>query len=206
MSNVEFVATRPKPINHYAELNAIANHAAILLNIDDALLTEWFNRQFAHWQAHAAKVHGALSQRWAAMRGRSFPVEDPTWLKFYELEMRFQHAMGRPGTPEMARYFPPVGAGTIPLLRERGHVLVCRQHGIEGVEPEEWESLPLRIDVAPAAFTMGQLYKALAHRGIFDLPESGDYGQWERDCEKCARDLIKAQAERAFEAFRKATT
>ena len=113
--------------------------------------------------------------------------------------------MGRPGTPEMARYFPPVGAGTIPLLRERGHVLVCPRHGIEGVEPDEWPPI-WDNTLEEKAVPLPDLYRALAHRGIFDLPESGDYGQWERDCEKCCRDLIKAQAERGFEAFRKATT
>lgn len=43
-------------------------------------------------------------------------------------------------------------------------------------------------------------YRAMANRGIFDIPEdTGDWTTWQRDCEACQKDTIKAAAARRME-------
>lgn len=146
----------------YAHLNDITTQAAILLNIDDAILTDWFNRQCGWWMTHAKKLAAAK--------------QTP------EIAARLAHA-----------------TETIALLRKRQHVLVCRKHGVQGVQPDEWSAtIPADPDyMGDKATALASFYVALANRGIFDLPEDGNYGEWERDCELCLRSVFKGVSETA---------
>lgn len=140
-----------QPLDVYAHLNDVANQAAILLNIDEAILTDWFNRQVGWWMAHARKLSAA----------KPSPLN----------AARLAHA-----------------TETIALLRKRGHVLACRRHGVQGIDGEDWDAArPEGTDPRPIT----ELYIALANRGIFDLPEGGDYGEWERDCETCLQGVLR---------------
>lgn len=84
---------------------------------------------------------------------------------------------------------------TIKLLRERQHVLVCVEHGVQGVGAEEWVKLStpeFTIETGGAALRRG--HQAMANRGIFDMEEPGDYETWKRPCEVCMQDELRGRA------------
>jgi len=84
---------------------------------------------------------------------------------------------------------------TIRLLRERQHILVCPEHGVQGVAPEEW------FELYPGdALDRKNAYEAMANRGIFDMEEPGDYETWKRPCEVCLQDELRARAAGVSEA------
>lgn len=144
-------ATKPVVVDVYAYMNEVANQAAVLLNVEDELLADWFNRQLAWWNDHARKIQARIPMAKGFQKA--------------EYEERFQNALD-----------------TIRLLRARQHILVCPKHGVQGVPAEEWPVLD---------------YQAMANRGIFDIPEdTGDWTTWQRDCEACQKDTIKAAAAR----------
>lgn len=146
----------------YAELNAIANRSAFILAIDDETLAAWFLKQVGWWGNHANKLGAAREKA-----GNSFSG--------CELTVRLENAVE-----------------TIVLLKERQHVLCCREHGVQGVTPDEFEDLPL--DVPGNVKTPEFVYAALADRGVFE----GDWAGWERACERCLQGQIKREAERRF--------
>jgi hypothetical protein len=79
---------------------------------------------------------------------------------------------------------------TIKLLRERQHVLVCVEHGVQGVETADWAA----FDGDSGALPNKDMYLAMANRGIFDMEEAGDYETWKRPCEVCLQDELRARA------------
>lgn len=166
MPAIETFTKRPQPvvIDVYAYMNEVANQAAVLLNVEDELLTDWFNRQLAWWNEHARKLQARIPMAKGFQKA--------------EYEERFQNALD-----------------TIRLLRTRQHVLVCPEHGVQGVKAEEWWVI---IPDDGTGIRTG--YRAMANRGIFDIPEdTGDWTTWQRDCEACQKDTIKAAAARRME-------
>lgn len=85
---------------------------------------------------------------------------------------------------------------TIRLLRERQHILVCPEHGVQGVRQEEWAA----FDGDSGALPNKDMYEAMANRGIFDMEEPGDYETWKRPCETCLQDELRARAAGVSEA------
>ena len=83
---------------------------------------------------------------------------------------------------------------TIRLLRERQHILVCVEHGVQGVKLEDWWELCGNAGDAN--------FIAMANRGIFDMEEPGDYETWKRPCEVCMQDELRARAAGVSEAPR----
>lgn len=78
---------------------------------------------------------------------------------------------------------------TIKLLRERQHILVCVEHGVQGVAAEEWWTI---IPDDGTGIRTG--YRAMANRGVFDMEEAGDYEAWKRPCEVCLQDELRSRA------------
>jgi hypothetical protein len=175
MPAIETFATRPKPVvvDVYAYMNEVANQAAVLLNVEDEVLQDMFNRQLEWWNGHARSLQARIPMA--------------TGLKKAEYEERFARALV-----------------AIKLLRARQHILVCPKHGVEGTSLGEWVRLvtgaePVDVDAFIGENRAGllPLYQAMANRGIFDIPEeTGDWTTWQRDCEACQKDTIKAAAAR----------
>ena len=151
----------------YQQLNALSNRNSWVLAIPDEQLKEWFVAQCGWWGQHIQKLDKAV-----ASCGDRYDV------KTAELSIRLSNAKE-----------------TLLLLRERQHVLVCRVHGIQGVEigEEVLERIP-RADGGADAGALGEdLFEALADYGVYD----GSITGWERDCERCQADVIKRRAQRA---------
>ena len=143
----------------YRQLNALSNRNAWVLAIPEEQLKEWFIAQCGWWGRHIQKLDTALTAR-----GERWDV--PT----AELSIRLGNAKD-----------------TLALLRDRQHVMACRQHGIQGVEDETLtEFFGVGVDLAG-------FYAAMADFGVYDGTITG----WERDCERCQQGVIKQRAQRA---------
>lgn len=122
------------------------------VQIDAATLAGWYVQQVEAVEAHVRRLTEAMRQLEPALTS---PAEGP-WEKYWLLDARYRYsADSRDGR------FP----GTLALLKERGHVLVCANHGIAGVG-----------DLAEAD------YEGLSLRGI--VTGEGALA-WSRYCEKC---------------------
>jgi len=161
MPNLQY---RAKPVVIEVYLNEVANQAAVLLHVEDDLLTGWFRRQVGWWGNHINKLAAVMAEH----------QKRPVSLAGLEVDARLTHAKE-----------------TVALLRERQHLLCCSKHGVQGVEAGEWEEL---MPGKP----LEELYVAMANRGIFE-EGNGNWTTWERSCERCLKDVLRAQAQRAWE-------
>jgi hypothetical protein len=194
--------------SHVRDLyNEFANQAGILKDVEDDVLNDWFRRQVGWWGLHARKLEVNLKRNLAAVQNA--PKTDRRWVTMWMLELRYEWAMGepcvqlRPGHSEDFRY--PRGA--ITALREAQHMLVCPNHGVQGVEPAEWVKIADDVKYPwpePEKFKQDQLtplYEAMAFRGMLleARPET-----WQRYCERCMADVFSAQAESILDFWQKA--
>lgn len=149
----------------YRQLNALSNRNAWVLAIPEEQLKEWFVAQCGWWGRHIQKLDAALTAR-----GERWDI--PT----AELSIRLGNAKD-----------------TLALLRDRQHVVVCRQHGIQGVEDDEVLERVRGSERDGVPETLAEILAALADFGVYD----GSITGWERDCERCQQGVIKQRAQRA---------
>lgn len=125
------------------------------ITVTDAELAAWYAAQCrAAWDATAA-LFGKVNRNLDRLPD---DTTDPTWAKWWRQEATLR-----------------VSYRTLELLREKGHILICLSHGVEGAEipPEMWEPL--------------------THRGI--LTGEGP-NTWLRYCLSCMQDGIDQDAAR----------
>lgn len=123
------------------------------------LLAEWKAAQLAAVVARANKLAEALATNYA-----SAPDADDTgwWSRLWLLEARLRHL----------DWSAPYRLGTRQLIEIGGHVMVCPNHGIDGVPAEAWPEGPEGVD----------LREGLSLRG---LVEGHGALAWTRYCEAC---------------------
>jgi len=140
----------------YRQLNALSNQNAWVLAIPDEQLHEWWVAQVAWWGQHIQKLDRAIATTGAQRT-----------LAAVELRLRLAHAKE-----------------TLVLLKRTQHILVCREHGIQGVDLGETPS-PTNEPMEDRTF-----FRALSDYGVYD----GSITGWERACERCLAPIFKKRA------------
>lgn len=123
----------------------------------DLELSSWYQVQLATVQAQVTDLEGKLMRNLDRLTGK----DDPNWPKYWRQQARHAYLA-------QAMENRQLGRGTLPLLQDAGHVLVCPNHGIDGVS-----------DLDPAHF------EGLSLRGVL---EGGlaTHAHWQRYCLECA--------------------
>lgn len=123
------------------------------------LLAEWHAAQLAWTIARAEKLSTAIAQNYASAPG---PEDKGWWSKFWLLQARLRNL----------DWGQPHRFGARQLLELSGHVMVCPNHGVDGVEASAWPEGPEGVD----------LREGLSLRGLLD-----GHGAmtWTRYCESC---------------------
>lgn len=150
----------------YRQLNVLSNQNSWVLAIPDELLKEWWVAQVAWWGQHIQKLDKALATTGAQRTAASM-----------ELKIRLDHAKE-----------------TLVLLKRVQHVLVCREHGIQGVTDNDLVNVDWPERMTWTAETFARVYRALSDYGVYD----GSITGWERACEKCLAPLFKRRAAEAI--------
>jgi hypothetical protein len=148
------------------------------IDIGQPILDGWLRIQRKALETTVAKYAAALD---VALRDEKLDdCKNPLWEKWFSLDARLMYADSTLGM----------------LRRERAHVLVCENHGIDGVSAEEWAA----VLNGATSDVVTECYEALALRGI--LTGEGSTA-WQRACEKCAGPMqIVADAARLWRAHR----
>lgn len=134
--------------------------------VSDQRLARWYEVQCKAVEEKANKLGAALEANNANLTG----PKDPNWKRYWHLDARYRYVYD-----------------TLVKLRQVGHVLVCPNDGIDGVDLMAEMADADCMDIPEPA----EFYEGLAYRGML----SGDKNQlqWHWHCEKCQRETIIAQ-------------
>lgn len=134
------IAGRHASLSHLADMREEMEAAARAVPYDDATLARWYALQLADVERQAQEVEAKFHRNLDRLKDAE--LDDPRWPLLWRQQATLAYLTQ--ATEDRA-----LGRGTLPLLREAGHVLVCPTHGIDGdvfaeLEPRYYEGLSLR--------------------------------------------------------------